>query len=119
MINAGSKIRYLTGVDSNGRRFGVASTMFVEGDMAETTRPADRERMRQWVANWRVVNEAQDELIRSEPTPNSAACLEAGLSLIGVALRLRESSPPFDDSREADDEPVRRTWRRLRAARVG
>lgn len=86
--------------------------------MADTTSASIREQMRRWIENWRVVNEAQDDLVRSEPTPDPAASLEAGLALIAFARSIREGRPHLADGREVDEESVRRTWRRLRAAHV-
>jgi hypothetical protein len=74
--------------------------------------------MRRWIENWREVNEAQDDLVRSEPTPDAAASLEAGLSLIAFAGSIRERHPQIEAEREVDEESVRCTWRRLRAAHV-
>jgi hypothetical protein len=85
--------------------------------MADTTPAVDPERMRQWIANWRLVNDAQDELIRSEPIQDPAACLKRGLSLIELARRLRGPRPATDLSPDPEDESVRETWRRLHASR--
>lgn len=84
--------------------------------MAERQPTFDRNATRQWLARWRVVNEAQDELVRSQPPPDPAWCLEAGLSLISFGRRMRDPSVARDRA-EADVEAVRRAWRQLRLAR--
>jgi hypothetical protein len=84
--------------------------------MADETSTADREQRRRWIANWRVVNDAQDELARSAAAPDPAASLARGLSLIEFARRVRARDG--DTRRDRDVESVRRTWRRLRAAYV-
>ena len=86
--------------------------------MADTTSASTREQMRQWIENWRVVNEVQDDRGRSEPTPDAAASLEAALSLIAFAGSIRGGHAQLEHGREVDEESVRRTWRRLRAAHV-
>ena len=88
--------------------------------MTDTTSAIARTRVRQWMHNWRLVNEAQDEIVRSQPTPDPEVCLEAGLSLIAFARRISESHPQLTEGHqgEADEDSVRRTWRRLRAAHV-
>jgi len=75
-----------------------------------------RAAMKRWLENWRAVNEAQDELVRSEPPRDSARCLEDGLSLIAFGRRMRDPGVARD-RREADVETVRRAWRQLRLAR--
>ena len=84
--------------------------------VADTTSALAREQMRQWLENWRCVNETQDGLVKSEPSRNPAASLESGLSLIAFARELRQSNPPLAGGREGEMESVRRTWRRLRDA---
>jgi hypothetical protein len=86
--------------------------------MADSTSTLAQEQMRQWLENWRRVNKVQDELVRSEPQPDSAASLESGISLIEFARSLHHENPQPADGRDADDESVRRTWCRLRAAHV-
>lgn len=92
-------------------------TMELE-DMTDTPSAAARELRRRWIENWRVVNEAQDSLVRSESMPDPATSLEAGLSLIAFARTLSRDNARPPHGREADDEAVRRTWQRLRAAHV-
>ena len=84
--------------------------------MADADRRA-REEMRRWLARWRVVNETQDALARSEPLADPGAALEKGLAMIDVAFQLRESSPDPAAADDASDERVRETWRRLRSQR--
>ena len=86
--------------------------------MTDTTSATTRAQLRQWMENWRVVNEAQDSLVRSEFTPDPTTSLEAGLSLITFARSLGRDNARPSPGRDADDEAVRRTWRRLRAAHV-
>ena len=86
--------------------------------MADTTSATARAQLRQWMENWRLVNEAQDSLVRSESKPDPATSLEAGLSLIAFARSLGRDNARPPHERDADDEAVRRTWRRLRAAHV-
>lgn len=80
-------------------------------DFSSAAAPAP---LRQWVENWRLVNAKQDALIRSASSPNPAACLEAALSLIAFARSLDPDSR-LPNTREAEDEAVRRTWQYLRA----
>ena len=83
-------------------------------NVADTERALAREQMRQWLANWRAVNEAQDNLVRSDPAPDPASALERGLSLIEFALPVRAPLPEGDRSHDLEDESVRHTWRQLR-----
>lgn len=71
--------------------------------------------MRQWLENWRRVNEAQNELVRCEPQPDSTASLGSGFALIELARALRQASPQPGEAGDAGVESVRRTWCRLRA----
>jgi hypothetical protein len=84
--------------------------------MSDMTPTGDHEQMRRWMANWRIVNEAQDELVRTAQAQDPTACLETGLSLIDFALRGREGRPTLARTDASDVESVSRTWRRLRAA---
>jgi hypothetical protein len=85
--------------------------------MAENVPAVDREQMQRWMANWREVNEAQDEMVRAAPSPDPAASLEAGLSMIALALAMRgDESSLAETDRGPDVERIRGTWQRLRAA---
>jgi hypothetical protein len=83
--------------------------------MADSTSTLAQEQMRQYLENWRRVNKAQDELVRSEPARDPAASFESGFSLIELARALRQASPQRGEADDADAESVRRTWCRLRA----
>ena len=86
--------------------------------MADTTPESVQEQMRRWLANWREVNEAEDEQSRTGPAPDPATCLETGLSLIDFVLRSRTPDAQVDEWSTGRTEAVRRTWRRLRAAHI-
>jgi hypothetical protein len=86
--------------------------------MSDGASATDRDQMRRWLANWRVVNETRDELVRSAPPSDPVACLARGLSLIDFARRLHESRGDDDALSDSEDESVRETWVRLHASRT-
>ena len=77
---------------------------------------ADRDQLRRWLANWRVVNETQDALTRAAPPVDSATCLALGVSMIDIALHLRRRHADVEERAGSEDHSVQQTWRRLRAA---
>jgi hypothetical protein len=84
--------------------------------MSRHVSKAERDAMRRWLGNWKVVNQVQDDLIRNAPPDDPAASLERGLSLIDFARRLAGQSSDGDSRRDTEAESVRQTWMRLRAA---
>jgi hypothetical protein len=82
--------------------------------MEEKSSSLDRERLRRWVANWRIVNDAQDALIKAAPPADPAACLAIALSMIDVAMQISRRHAPVAQHHE--DDSVHQTWIRLRAA---
>ena len=86
--------------------------------MSTASSAVNRDAMRRWLANWRAVNEAQDELVRAAPAPNPVACLEQGLEMIDLARQVTsagQQAVPTDANKD-DAAAIQRTWARLRSA---